>query len=113
MIVGSIDKNGEVIREFWRQGEIYKNDEAFINKVGVCYVPELSDYNYTYEDFLNIAKGNIKITNVLFEMVDWQSPETLYDDLLNNKEIIECDNCNKPYLTDGDEEKECPYCKIK
>jgi hypothetical protein len=36
---------------------------------------------------LEIAKGNQSIANYLFETVDWQSPETLYDELVESGEV--------------------------
>ena len=57
-----------------------KNYKAFKSKSGVCYVPELSNQKYTYTDFLNLAQGNKKIANLLFNVVEWQHPETLLDE---------------------------------
>ena len=54
-----------------------KDYKAFKSKSGVCYVPELSNQKYTYADFLNLAQGNKKIANLLFNVVEWQHPETL------------------------------------
>jgi hypothetical protein len=48
----------------------------------VCYIPELSNKRYTYADFLKISKGNKEILEYLFETVDWQNPETLFNDLV-------------------------------
>ena len=46
-----VDENGEIVkleREYFRQGYIYKNPNAYHNdKSAVCYVPELSDSAYT------------------------------------------------------------------
>lgn len=80
--IGSYDKiTNKIEREATAQGYVFKDEEAYIKGCGVCYIPELSDEKYTREDFLRIANGNIDIANMLFEMVDWQSPETLYDEL--------------------------------
>jgi len=57
-----------------------KDLKAFQNKKGTCYVPELSDEKYTYNDFLNIAKGNKKLAEQLFSVVEWQHPETIIDE---------------------------------
>ena len=32
-------------------------------------------------DFLDIAKGNEELAETLFDLVDWQHPETLYNEL--------------------------------
>lgn len=59
------------------------------------YVPENS-YDeedggvvYTWNDFLNIAKGNEKLTMLLIDTCDWQYPETEIDQLLMMDEIAE------------------------
>lgn len=40
-------------REYYRQGFIFKDEEAFLNFPDkVCYVPELSDEGYTRQSFL-------------------------------------------------------------
>jgi hypothetical protein len=90
-IIGSFDpKTGQYTKELGGQGIFYKDTKAFREKLEkVCYIPELSDYPYTYSDFLNIGKGNVKLTEMLFEMVDWQSPETLFNDLVDSGEIDE------------------------
>lgn len=59
------------------------------------YVPENS-YDkedggvvYTWNDFLNIAKGNEKLAMLLIDTCDWQYPETEIDQLLMMDEIAE------------------------
>ena len=70
------------------QGKIYKNPVAFAAKSKeICYIPELSEKQYSYFDFLEIAKGKQSIANYLFETVDWQSPETLYEELVESGEV--------------------------
>ena len=70
------------------QGVIYKNYDDFNSKsIAVCYIPELTDDLYSYFDFLKIAKGNSDIAVCLFETVDWQSPEILYEELMENGEV--------------------------
>jgi len=68
-------------------GYCFKDYKAFKNRKGTCYVPELTDNKYTYNDFLEIAKDNRELAQTLFDLVDWQHPETLYNDLLIEKEI--------------------------
>ena len=108
--VGKITKSGEILRDFFRQGNVFKDGEAYAKKQGVCYVPELNDYKYTYNDFLTIANNNEAIADLLFEYVDWQSPETLYDEWYNEDEIMECETCKKSFLTDGQDDVQCPFC---
>lgn len=110
-IVGEILDDGEVEKGQTNQGLVYKNPLAFRQKNGVCYVAELSDYGYTYEDFLNISNGNKDIANIIFEEVDWQSPSTLYHEYVMEDEICECSGCKKSYLSYNVES--CPFCGCK
>jgi len=89
--IGSL-KNSKIEREFYRQGRIYKDFNAFEERnENVCYIPELSDLKYTYNDFLRLAMEYLSENNelkstpaelakALFEAVDWQHPETLLDE---------------------------------
>ena len=107
-IIGEILENGEIIRGLSAQGEVYKNSKAFYEKSNeVCYLSELNDYKYTYEDFLNIAYGSEEVAEFLFDIVDWQSPETLVEDCLSNDEVYHC-SCGKMYVSYGVDC--CPYC---
>jgi hypothetical protein len=62
-------------------GYCYKDINAFNNKKGVCYIAELSDQEYTYQDFLSMCNGNEKLARNIFEDIDWQHPETRLDEL--------------------------------
>jgi hypothetical protein len=88
-IIGSFDpKTDKYKKEYGGQGNYFKDTKAFREKsTSVCYIPETSDTHYIYTDFLRIAKGNTKLAVILFEMVDWQSPELLFNDLLDSGEI--------------------------
>jgi hypothetical protein len=87
--VGYYNKDtGEYIKDFSGQGWYYKDVDAFNNKTGeVCYIPELSDDHYSYADFIKISKENKIVLEYLFDTVDWQSPETLFNDLVLSDEI--------------------------
>jgi hypothetical protein len=77
------ETTSEYIKDFSGQGRYYKDCEAFYNKTDkVCYIPELWDDHYTYTDFLRISKGNKALLEYLFETVDWQRPEVLFDELI-------------------------------
>jgi hypothetical protein len=79
-------------REWYGQGYIFKDDEAFYNHLDkVCYVPELHDGGYTRQDFLDLVNGRVDFAEELYFMVDWQSPETL----LNEWVPEEWDACPK------------------
>jgi len=83
-----IIKNMKTIEKFETDnGYCFKDYKAFESKKGICYVPELTDHKYTYNDFLEIAKNNKELAQMLFDFVDWQHPETLYNELLIEEEI--------------------------
>ena len=97
-------------RGYYRQGWIFKDEEAFrLHPEQVCYVPELSDEGYTRQDFLAMCNGQEELAEFLFEMVDWQSPETLKSELLATYEIDFCPVCKKYYFMQG-EQIPCPIC---
>ena len=109
-----IDENGEIVkleREWFRQGYIYKNPNAYHNdKSAVCYVPELSDAVYSRNDFLRICNGQEDLAKQLFEGCDWQHPESLFEDWVVNEEWFACKKCG--WITDagGEEITKCPKC---
>ena len=97
-------------RDYFQQGWIVKDEEAFLHYPDkVCYVPELSDEGYTRQDFLDMMGGQEEFATMLFEMVDWQSPETLKNELFAMQEIDFCPVCKKLYFMAG-EQKPCPIC---
>ena len=107
---------GEIERDWYRQGFIFKDPDAFYNHPHkVCYVPELSDSAYTANDFLFIANGDKELATDLFEEADWQHPETILDDWISNNELVWCHKCHK-YYYNNDEYADignvspCPYC---
>jgi len=96
------------VGEYDTQGVIYKDYEAYRTGKGVCYIPEYDFDNednpfeleekamvangiednkfqalngYHRSDFLRIAEGNKQFADCLFEMVDWQHPEALADEI--------------------------------
>ena len=104
------DQEAVIDREYYRQGWIFKDEEAFLHHPErVCYVPELSDEGYTRQDFLAMCNGQEELAEFLFEMVDWQSPETLKSELLATYEIDFCPVCKKYYFMQG-EQIPCPIC---
>ena len=108
-IIGEILENGEVVKGLTDQGEVYKNSKAFYKKLNeVCYIPELSDDGYTYEDFLSLTNGSEEVASMLFDTVDWQSPSTLLEECFAEGEVHSCLRCKKMYLSY--EVEYCPYC---
>lgn len=91
--IGSIEDNdGEYIihREFYRQGMIFKDEEAYkFHKDQPCYSPELSDSVYTGNDFLELCNCQQDLADELFEGVDWQHPESLKEDWFVNGEWVQ------------------------
>lgn len=71
---------------------MFKDTAAFKKKEGVCYIPESGKDKYTYQDFLDISMGNEKLAAVLFSLVNWQSPESVFDELLREGDIDENGN---------------------
>ena len=100
MKVGKILPNGTIEKEFYMQGLIYKDLEAFENKTDeICYVSEYDeDKGMTYKDFVELAQEFIDrnkevqeylksdegrgitahdIARDIFDYVDWQSAECI------------------------------------
>jgi len=82
-------------------GFIYKDYEAFMEASGkeVCYIPEFLDntslegveyidekHGYTRFDIERLCKDHGFDTAMVFEMLDWQSPETLIGELAEQEE---------------------------
>lgn len=85
----TVDAKGNVVsfeRGATLQGFVYKNMNEFKSGGGVCYIPELSDTMYTYDDFMDICKDYDTAITVL-DMVDWQHVETAYDEFKECEEI--------------------------
>lgn len=111
-VIGEILENGEIVRGATHQGMVYKNSKAFYEKSDeVCYIPELRDYRYNYQDFLDIAHGSEEVAQSLFNIVDWQSPENQINDWLDSDEVHLCTKCKKMF--ESYEVENCPYCNQK
>lgn len=75
------------------QGYGYKADISIdeVDEDEVVYIPEYGyddncpkvDYIYTKKDLLNICKGDESLLEMMWETLDWQSPETLYDEWID------------------------------
>ena len=104
------DQEAVIDRGYYRQGWIFKDEEAFrLHPEQVCYVPELSDEGYTRQDFLAMCNGQEDVAALLFESVDWQSPETLLNEMYDTYELEFCPVCQKNYFMAG-EQIPCPIC---
>ena len=86
-----VDKDGNIIelqREFFGQGWVFKDWEAFRNHPDApCYVPELTDAVYTRNDLMALCNGQEELAEELFDQLDWQSPSTLMDEWERTGEI--------------------------
>ena len=76
-----VDDNGKIMeleREYFRQGMVFKDFEAYYNRTNdPCYVPELSDAVYTADSFLDMSNGQKEMADEFFEACDRQHPESL------------------------------------
>ena len=74
-----------VDKDFYRQGYIFKDEDAFLNQPDeVCYVPELTeeddDEGYTANDIIELCGGDVEYAKDIFYRLDWQHPSTLIDE---------------------------------
>lgn len=69
----------EIERGQTEQGYVYKDYQAYEDGKGVCYIPELSDDTFTRQDFIDNFGEH---ADEVFQMIDWQSPFSYYDELL-------------------------------
>lgn len=110
------EMNGKVAvieRDFFQQGYIFKDEEAYLDKESpdkVCYIPELSDSLYTRHDFLEMCNGQEDIADFVFDAVDWQHPETYLEEQWA-EELAECPACGKWFWCYG--VHYCPHCGAK
>lgn len=104
------DGNGEkIVREFYGQGMIFKDEEAFFNRSDdACYIPELSDTVYTRNDIMRECNGQEDIAEEVFRTVDWQHISSLLEDWQVNGEIDTCEKCGKMFNCYGVDK--CPHC---
>jgi hypothetical protein len=98
-------------REYWGQGWIFKDEEAFYNHCDKpCYVPELSDTVYTKQAFINMCGGREDYAQECFDTVDWQHPETWVEEQFANGEWDECPACHHWYSRWAKDKPPCEKC---
>lgn len=101
---GVIYADGTVEKGHTDQGWVFKDYKAWELGHGICYIPELDgeyiegiykpkledgeEYAacYSKDGFLELVGGNEDLARLVFEMVDWQHPETLVDELYSDDE---------------------------
>lgn len=109
-----IDENKKIIelqRGPLRQGWGFKDSFAFFHKPKFpCYVPELSDTVYTKEDILALCDGQESLARKIFCQLDWQLPEVLLDEELQEKEISICRRCKRMFESYW--LQTCPHCGL-
>jgi len=92
------DAPAVIDRDYYGQGWIFKDEEAFSNYYDKpCYVPELSDEVYTKQRIIDLCGGREDFARICFEIIDWQSPETLVEEFFVNGEWAECPACGYWY----------------
>ena len=108
--IPATDDTEEIIeREFYGQGDIFKDYDAYENNLDkVCYIPELSDSKYTRQDFLGLCDNQENLAKDLFDRVDWQHPESLLQEDYVNGEYADCGKCGRMFACY--EKSECPHC---
>ena len=107
---GTDEAEAIIEREFYRQGYIFKDEEAFTDHYDKpCYVPELTDAVYTKQDFINMCGGREDFAGICFDIVDWQHPESWIEEQFVNSEWDECPACKWFYSRYG-ELKPCEKC---
>lgn len=101
-LIGELDRDNNRVKPGGTdQGFVYKNPAAFNAKSDeICYIPELAfedleadeegyyslddaryeGAGYTYQDILEICQDNERIAQSVFDFIDWQSPETAFDE---------------------------------
>lgn len=87
-----LDIDGELLdvtRGGTEQGFVYKNKWAFYSHSDeICYIPELGDEPYRYQDYLELCEFE-EFAEDVFQTVDWQFPETYWDELVDDEEFME------------------------
>ncbi|MCD7902870.1 MAG: hypothetical protein LUF91_03750 [Oscillospiraceae bacterium] len=94
------------------QGFGFKDADAFENKPDApCYVPELFDTVYTRNDLLEMCDGQECIAQKIFYQLDWQSPESLLNEELQEGELSVCKNCGRMFESYWSDQ--CPHCEVR
>lgn len=63
---------------------------------------------YTASDLIEMFNGNVECAELLFDTLDWQFPDTLFDEEYNCGEIKYCSKCDKFFYDYWN--KECKVC---
>lgn len=84
-----LDKYGNIVeieREWYEQGYIYKDFNGIDNPNEVCYVPELREETYTFNEIVELCDNDVDFAITIFEELNWQSPEVLIEEYIQDYE---------------------------
>jgi DNA-directed RNA polymerase subunit RPC12/RpoP len=108
------DAPAQIVRGGTEQGYVFKDERAFmLHKNKVCYIPELSDAEYTRQNFLDMCNGQAEFAAIVFEAVDWQHPETYVEEQFVHGEWDTCPECGRWYDRHASPPNPCGKCGAK
>ena len=100
-VPASAGQEAIIERDWYGQGWIVKDEDAFLNHPDkVCYIPELSDDCYTRNDFLEMCSGQEKLAEMLFYILDWQTPSSALEEVSLEDGWGWCPTCKKYFPVD-------------
>lgn len=101
-----------IIEKEWSgQGYIFKDEEAFLNyEDKVCYIPELSDTEYTRKDIVEICDQQYELAKQCFYGLSWESPDSWVLDTIGSGIWGECKKCCRYFFIDDESDVVCPFC---
>ena len=74
----------------------YYKAEGKLSDIAQCslvvYIPENAEEDaevFSKQDFIDLAKGDEHLAEIIFSLCEWQSPYTVLDELLIEEEIEE------------------------
>lgn len=73
-------------REYHEQGYVYKDYNGIDNPNEVCYVPELREETYTFNEIVELCDNDVDFATTIFEELNWQSPEVLIEEFKQDHE---------------------------
>jgi len=83
MIAQKLDTSAEIPSLIQKKEVVPGSDD-------IIYTTE-SGTEYSSNDIIKIANGNIEVANIILGLCEWQHPETVKDELLREGEILEVD----------------------
>ena len=122
-LIGSCE-GGKYYYEKYKEGFVYLDLLGERNKDDICYIPSLTfeelgdgitvedikksnNACYTYNDLLELFKGNEQSVKFMLKNISWVHPETFIENL-SEIDLEMCEDCGHIY--DLEETDECPKC---